>query len=205
MVKIPWSKYPDQNTLIKLLALITFLAATKAIEIEWEPLSPNVTPNLVSGSAWIYLKRQFFIYENQGCDRCIRNIKPPYLPPLRGVHVTYDDKTSDYLCGACVRSQLTRWPVLFWVGLVFRCLIGLFGRQKILALILLCDLVQIAGLLLALLFTCPSTILIFCLSFHVRYIAHARLNWLKIIIGTVFLSSAFIRWHHLSLWFHWSI
>jgi hypothetical protein len=34
MVKMPWSKYPGQNTLVKLLALITFLAATKAIEIE---------------------------------------------------------------------------------------------------------------------------------------------------------------------------
>ena len=75
-------------------------------EIEWDLLSEIVAPKPVRGSEWIYLQRQFFIYENQGCDKCIRNVKPPYLPPLRGVHVSYDAKTSDYLCGFCVRSQL---------------------------------------------------------------------------------------------------
>jgi hypothetical protein len=44
------------------------------------------------------------------------------------------------------------------------------------ALILLCDLVQIAGLLLSLRFPCPSTILIFCLRFHLHFIAHAAIN-----------------------------
>ena len=69
-------------------------------------MSEIIAPKPVSGSEWIYLQRQFFIYENQGCDKCIRNTKPPYLPPLRGVHVSYDPKTSNYLCGSCVRSQL---------------------------------------------------------------------------------------------------
>ncbi len=69
---------------------------------------------------------------------------------------------------------------------MFCSFVGLFGRQKILAFILLCDLVQIAGLLLSLRFACPSTILIFCLRFHVRYIAHAAIIRLKIIIKTVF-------------------
>ncbi|MDA0801576.1 MAG: hypothetical protein O3B69_08290 [Proteobacteria bacterium] len=69
---------------------------------------PEITaPKPVRGSEWIYLQRQFFIYENQGCDKCVRNTKPPYLPPLRGVHVSYDAKTFDYLCGFCVRSQMT--------------------------------------------------------------------------------------------------
>ncbi|MDA8536516.1 hypothetical protein N9M90_00370 [Alphaproteobacteria bacterium] len=76
-------------------------------ETERDPLSEIVAPKPVRGSEWIYLQRQFFIYENQGCDKCIRNTKPPYLPPLRGVHVSYDAKTSDYLCGFCVRSQMT--------------------------------------------------------------------------------------------------
>jgi hypothetical protein len=71
-------------------------------------LLPEITaPKPVRGSEWIYLQRQFFIYENQGCDKCIRNTTPPYLPPLRGVHVSYDAKTSDYLCGFCVRSHMT--------------------------------------------------------------------------------------------------
>ena len=82
-------------------------------ETKWDLLSKIIEPKPVSGSEWIYLQRQFFIYENQGCDKCIRNTKPPYLPPLRGVHVSYDPKTSDYLCGFCVRSQLVPWTALF--------------------------------------------------------------------------------------------
>jgi len=83
-------------------------------------LSEIIAPKPVSGSEWIYLQRQFFIYENQGCDKCIRNTKPPYLPPLRGVHVSYDPKTSNYLFGFYVRSRLVALAALFQARFMFQ-------------------------------------------------------------------------------------
>ncbi len=73
-----------------------------------ETVTPKpVTPKPVVGTALSYRGRLFHMYDHQGCDSCCSACRPPYLPPLRGVHVTYVPAVKAYLCGYCVR---TRWP-----------------------------------------------------------------------------------------------
>lgn len=53
-----------------------------------------------------YLGHSFHMYENQGCDICCKDYKSPYLPPMRGIHVTYSIEAKSYLCGYCLRARI---------------------------------------------------------------------------------------------------
>jgi len=70
-------------------------------------INNQAAPQRIASTEWYYGGHRFHMYENRGCDSCIRTTKPPYLPPFRGVHITYHTPSAAYLCGYCIRRHNT--------------------------------------------------------------------------------------------------